>query len=73
MPSEVSVAGLSSQVPAQLGLVIIVLAIQWPSWWAQRWVQDDAYVSFRYAHNLVRGEGLVYFVHAMQITGPAPG
>ncbi|HSQ00727.1 MAG TPA: hypothetical protein VL049_26180 [Candidatus Dormibacteraeota bacterium] len=45
---------------AQLALVIAVLAIQWPSWWAQRWVQDDAYVSFRYARNLVRGEGLVY-------------
>ncbi len=24
-------------------------------------------------HNELRGEGLVYFVHAMQITGPAPG
>jgi zinc protease len=24
-------------------------------------------------HNELRGEGLVYFVHAFQITGPAPG
>jgi zinc protease len=24
-------------------------------------------------HNELRGEGLVYFVHALQITGPAPG
>lgn len=47
---------------AQLALVIAVLAIQAPGWWAQRWVQDDAYVSFRYARNLVRGEGLVYNV-----------
>ena len=47
---------------AQVALVIAVLAIQWPSWWGQRWVQDDAYVSFRYARNLVRGEGLVYNV-----------
>ena len=47
---------------AQLALVIGALAVQWPSWWAQRWVQDDAYVSFRYARNLVRGEGLVYNV-----------
>ena len=47
---------------AQLALVITVLAFQWPGWWAQRWVQDDAYVSFRYARNLVRGEGLVYNV-----------
>jgi hypothetical protein len=27
---------------------------------AQRWVQDDAYVSFRYAKHLVEGHGLVY-------------
>jgi arabinofuranosyltransferase len=32
--------------------------------WAERWVQDDAYVSFRYARNLVRGHGLVYNVGA---------
>lgn len=44
----------------QLALVAAVLAQQFPHWWAQRWVQDDAYVSFRYARNLVRGEGLVY-------------
>ncbi len=31
-----------------------------PAMWANRWVQDDAYVSFRYARNFVRGEGLVY-------------
>lgn len=45
---------------AQTALVIAALAAAWPGWWAQRWVQDDAYVSFRYARNLVRGEGLVY-------------
>ncbi len=45
---------------AELALMIAVLAHQFPHWWGQRWVQDDAYVSFRYARNLVRGEGLVY-------------
>jgi arabinofuranosyltransferase len=45
---------------AELALMIAVLAHQFPHWWEQRWVQDDAYVSFRYARNLVRGEGLVY-------------
>jgi arabinofuranosyltransferase len=45
---------------AQLALVGAVLAQQFPHWWEQRWVQDDAYVSFRYARNAVRGEGLVY-------------
>jgi hypothetical protein len=44
----------------ELALVGAVLATQFPHWWAQRWVQDDAYVSFRYARNLVRGAGLVY-------------
>lgn len=44
----------------QSALVVAVLATSWPGWWQQRWVQDDAYVSFRYARNLVRGEGLVY-------------
>jgi arabinofuranosyltransferase len=45
---------------AQLLLAVAVLAWQGPAWWQQRWVQDDAYVSFRYARNLVRGEGVVY-------------
>ncbi|MEO5618208.1 MAG: hypothetical protein ABIS67_10585, partial [Candidatus Eisenbacteria bacterium] len=26
------------------------------------WAQDDAYISFRYARNLLRGEGLVFNV-----------
>ena len=45
---------------AQLLLIGWVLATQLTHWWEQRWAQDDAYVSFRYARNLVRGEGLVY-------------
>jgi hypothetical protein len=28
--------------------------------WANRFVQDDAYISFRYAHNLAHGQGLVW-------------
>jgi arabinofuranosyltransferase len=44
----------------QVLVVGAVLVLQWPSWWQQRWAQDDAYVSFRYARNLVRGAGLVY-------------
>lgn len=44
----------------EAALVIACLAEQVPFLWAQRWVQDDAYVSFRYARNLVRGNGLVY-------------
>ena len=30
--------------------------------WGYRWVCDDAFVSFRYAKNLVNGYGLVYNV-----------
>ncbi len=31
-----------------------------PGLWASRWIQDDAYISFRYARNLVEGNGLVF-------------
>ena len=41
-------------------LVVACLAVEFPQLWAERWVQDDAYVSFRYARNLVRGDGLTY-------------
>lgn len=47
---------------AQCALVIACLTVQFPLLWAERWAQDDAYVSFRYARNLVRGDGLVYNV-----------
>src|SRR5215470_11017862 len=47
---------------AECALVIACLAVQFPHLWAERWVQDDAYVSYRYARNLVRGHGLVYNV-----------
>jgi arabinofuranosyltransferase len=47
---------------AECALVISCLTAQFPHLWAERWVQDDAYVSFRYARNFVRGNGLVYNV-----------
>lgn len=47
---------------AECALVIGCLSVQFPQLWAERWAQDDAYVSFRYARNLVRGNGLVYNV-----------
>ncbi len=31
-----------------------------PGLWESRWIQDDAYISFRYARNLVEGNGLVF-------------
>ena len=39
---------------ASLLLLLLLLA------WSLRFVQDDAFISFRYAHNLVLGEGLVW-------------
>ena len=47
---------------AECALVIACLTVQFPHLWAERWAQDDAYVSYRYARNLVRGNGLVYNV-----------
>lgn len=44
----------------QCAVAVVLFGTAYPSYWAARWVQDDAYVSFRYAANLVRGEGLVY-------------
>ena len=38
---------------------ILVATHFWPLWQA-RWIQDDAYISFRYAKHLVQGHGLVY-------------
>ena len=39
-------------------LVIVILATSLA--WTNRFVQDDAFISFRYAANLVDGKGLVY-------------
>ncbi len=36
------------------------VARQLPGLWMTRWVQDDAYISFRYARNMLHGHGLVY-------------
>jgi arabinofuranosyltransferase len=47
---------------AECALVIACLSAHFRLLWVERWVQDDAYVSFRYARNLVRGHGLVYNV-----------
>ncbi|MBI1815050.1 MAG: hypothetical protein HYR72_08740 [Deltaproteobacteria bacterium] len=41
---------------------VYVVAIHAGPLWRDRWVQDDAYVSFRYAKNFVAGHGIVYNV-----------
>ncbi len=40
---------------AALALLITAAALIWPAW-----LSDDAFISFRYAQNLVQGHGLVY-------------
>lgn len=37
---------------------VVVLGVAYA--WHLRWIGDDAFISFRYARNLVEGEGLVY-------------
>ncbi|MCO4760088.1 MAG: hypothetical protein KC502_01180 [Myxococcales bacterium] len=46
---------LLAVVTAVTSVVSILMAIDF--------VKDDAYISFRYAHNVVRGEGLVFNAH----------
>jgi arabinofuranosyltransferase len=42
---------------AALAAVVALSGLVWPSW-----LSDDAFISFRYAQNLVQGHGLVYNV-----------
>lgn len=46
--------------PVRAGLLILLgmVALAWG--WSLLWASDDAYISFRYAENLVRGHGLVF-------------
>jgi hypothetical protein len=49
-------------VTAQVALVGHLIHDVAPQLWDSRWVQDDAYISFRYARNMVEGNGLVFNV-----------
>lgn len=51
---------LRGLLAVELSLATVLIATRfWPLWEA-RWIQDDAYISFRYAKHLVEGHGLVY-------------
>ncbi|HPB97137.1 MAG TPA: hypothetical protein PKW66_14560 [Polyangiaceae bacterium] len=41
-----------------VGGVVVCLAVAHA--WSLRWIADDAFISFRYARNLVEGHGLVF-------------
>ncbi len=47
-------------VAAQVLFVLYLVGDAVPELWESRWIQDDAYISFRYARNLVEGNGLVF-------------
>jgi hypothetical protein len=51
-----------SAMSARVFWCTAIAATGYALWWALRrsWVCDDAFISFRYADNLVRGLGLVY-------------
>jgi arabinofuranosyltransferase len=43
--------------------VLVTIGLSWlglREWYFSRWMDDDAFISFRYARNLVRGYGLVF-------------
>ncbi|MFP4440964.1 MAG: hypothetical protein ACLFVO_27325 [Chloroflexaceae bacterium] len=53
---------LARETASRLGLALLAILVSfsgmlWPSW-----ISDDAFISFRYAQNLVAGHGLVYNV-----------
>jgi arabinofuranosyltransferase len=52
--------GLSAALPVAIVMAVSALFLA-ESWWPQPQL-DDAYISYRYAGNLVRGHGLVYNV-----------
>jgi arabinofuranosyltransferase len=56
--SPTTTAAPTGRLPAWVGLGVLALyLLHAASWW---FVCDDAYISFRYARNLVEGAGLVY-------------
>ena len=51
---------LTSHQLRWLALLGVVMVSGWHNWTTQPWTLDDAYISFRYAENLVAGHGLVF-------------
>ena len=51
---------LTSHQLRWLALLGVVMVSGWHNWTTQPWTLDDAYISFRYAENLVAGYGLVF-------------
>src|SRR5687767_9783689 len=56
---------MQRSLPRLAALIILGTGLAW----ANRWVQDDAYISFRYAQNLIEGHGLVWNVVGERVEG----
>lgn len=48
------------RAPLYWSIVILAAAMAFAHAWSLRWTCDDAFISFRYAQNLVDGHGLVF-------------
>ncbi|MEC8422419.1 MAG: hypothetical protein VX000_01510, partial [Myxococcota bacterium] len=57
-PSQQALAPLRHLRTAAVGVLLLAVVIQ--AWSSHPAPQDDAFISFRYAANLLAGQGLVY-------------
>lgn len=56
-------ASRHTKIGKSLHLVTLATCVGGLAWaWSLRWIGDDAFISFRYARNLLEGHGLVYNV-----------
>jgi hypothetical protein len=55
-------SGQSERIRRAVALLLAVLVLAWggAAAYVQRWTTDDAFISFRYARNLIEGHGLVF-------------
>jgi hypothetical protein len=60
IPDEVAVGNRWTRRLFLVLMVICILLLVWHTLYWYREINDDAYISFRYARNLAQGEGLTY-------------
>jgi arabinofuranosyltransferase len=68
MTTEATAGRSPTQVQLRAALVLTVAALVLLAW-TRRFVQDDAFISFRYAQHLARGQGLTWNVGEPPIQG----
>ena len=60
IPDKVAVSNRWTRRLFLFGIVICILVLVWHTLYWFREINDDAYISFRYARNLAQGEGFTY-------------